>query len=80
MMHGVRYFKPISLETRLLIDTLTTNYHSVEAPFIVFETEDYIELKYAPTIRRATPWRSNEEKETTTNETPALSAAADGRL
>jgi hypothetical protein len=53
---GPRYPKPLSLEHRLLIETLTTKYESVEAPFMVIDRGDYVILKHAQTIRRATPY------------------------
>lgn len=49
---GPKYFKPLSLNDRLLIDTLTTRYESVEAPFIAIDRGEYVELRHTKTVRR----------------------------
>jgi hypothetical protein len=66
---GIRYEKPLSLEDRLLIDTVTMRYGGVEAPFIAFDRGDHIELRCPPTIRRVTPYDSKSVIEA---ETPAV--------
>lgn len=65
---GQKFYKPLSLTDRLLIDTVTTRYESVEAPFIAIDKGDHIELRHSATIRRVAPYE--------TNETPAISAQA----
>lgn len=74
---GPKYFKPLSLTDRLLIDTVTTRYESVEAPFIAIDKGDHIELRHSATVRRIAPYE--------TNETPIIAAqaipiTANGRL
>lgn len=74
MMQGIRYNKPLTLADRLLIDTVTTRYEGVEAPFIAFDRGDHIELKCPPTIRRATPYATKtveQGKETSLLRVPA---------
>ena len=56
LKEGIKYFYPISLETRLLIDTVTTRYGDTLAPFIAIEREDHIELRCPEVVRRLTPW------------------------
>lgn len=58
LKEGIRYPKPISLETRLLIDTVTRRYGNLSAPFIAIDREDHIELRCPERIERITPWES----------------------
>lgn len=53
---GIKYPKPISLETRLLIDTVTARYGDTAAPFIAIDRGDHIELRCPENVRRITPW------------------------
>lgn len=61
---GLKYYKPLTLTDRLLIDTVTTRYESVEAPFIAIDRGDHIELRHSQTIRRVAPYETrNIERE-----------------
>lgn len=51
-MNGITFIKPLTLNDRLLIDTVTTRYEGVEAPFLAFDRGDHIELMIPQTIRR----------------------------
>lgn len=53
-----KYYKPLTLEERLLIDVLTVRYESVEAPFIAIDRGEFIELRHTPTIRRVVPYET----------------------
>ena len=50
-MIGLRYPTPLSIQDRALIDAVTHRYEGVEAPFIAFESDGYIELRASETIR-----------------------------
>lgn len=55
---GIRYPKPISKETRLLIDTVTKRYGNSAAPFIAIDREDHIELRCPERVERIAPWET----------------------
>lgn len=71
------YYKPISLADRLLIDTVCHRYEGVTTPFVKFEDDEKVTLVVPADIRRVS---YGPKTETQTNETPAVSTAANGRL
>lgn len=61
LREGIRYPKPLSLNDRLLIETVCTNYGGVYAPFIAIDREDHVELRCPIDIKRVTPWVATTE-------------------
>lgn len=58
LKEGIKFFHPLSLNDRLLINTVTTRYGDLSAPFIAIDRGDHIELRCPVNIRRLVPWES----------------------
>jgi hypothetical protein len=62
MSSPIVYLKPLALEDRLVIDTVTRDYEGVGSTWIVFEDEKTVRLMVPPRIRM-TPERLAKLKE-----------------
>lgn len=58
LKEGIKFFHPLSLNDRLLIDTVTTRYGDLNAPFISIDRGDHTELRCPEIVRRLTPWET----------------------
>lgn len=57
MMAGsITFTKPLSLNDKLLIETVTTRYEGVAAQWVSFDRGDHIELMVPEKIVRSAPW------------------------
>lgn len=53
---SLKFQKPLTLNDRLLIDTVTARYEGVAAQWISFDRGDHIELMVPEKIKRSAPW------------------------